>query len=229
MIRIIALAVTIVVLAGGAARALPAQPLSFYPSYSPVRQSPVEQYMNDFWGNFTFANPTTCAWDIDDNAEYVANGALAAGTSASWSLCQVYDAPPVPLPDTQTPCEARCGQPYGVLVTDASPDLQVLSCFSPPGRCFTSAPVFDKAQHAYLYALCLRIDYAYGDPNVQPVPGTPVSAVITNQSTTITNPTNKLIRTISARINQVGFYQSAGYCVYNAADTHLDYPFRWSP
>ena len=181
---------------------------------NPSRATIVEQYSP--YGSVTnttsFHNPDRCAWDIDDQSTAVAHGDLAASTSTSWTECQVIEG----YTGEFAYCTDGfgCGRPLYAEASSTKNNIELTVCFS-PGRCWTP-PVRYNAVGRYYYSwICVRGIYPYGDPLVQEIPGSGGGyGVITDQTVTVRNTTNKPVKAAAGVVYQIGIAQSKPNCPY---------------
>lgn len=215
------------------------QPLTFGWEYTPVRQSPVEQFNNQ---NLYVVNNTGCAWDVDDNSSARGDGTLAAGATASFVTCQVFDSyvsqnPPSCQTDF---ANARgCGQPVGARVLSPSQNLRVSVCFDAAPCIGTTHATYNKTYRAYEYAICIRAVYPYGTPLDVPIGSDGGHGILEQETLNVTNPTTHAVAKNTAWFQQIGYYQgpegvgpvyfgSTDYCYYDNVDAQTDGTFRWT-
>lgn len=164
-----------------------------------------------------------CLWSVNDHELWESWGYLDAGSSASRDKCVVSDYPHT--------------APYGmstVGVFAKSPNLVVTVCFEPQTRCFSPAPVLVERQ--YRYTFCGHAHYDPSDPVMVEIPGSSGGrGIVTTVSTTISNPTDRRVRDVIARVGFasdislfLGWPDAVGCLPTFPYTDESDYPFAWT-
>lgn len=191
--------------------------------------------------NHTVINPgtetfgRTCTWDINDHSEFsTGTRFLGAGASTSREDCHLFDFDPVYRCDSGT-CAWWSGTSnwVGLRVDASSPDIKATICVAPQGTCFTVLPVYDVSTHLYVYSICAQARYAPDDPAVQDIVGSNggrgMPTVVTR---TVTNPTTRTIKTVTASWGLTSDVVTTPGCPSYATPswtwpTRDVYPWRW--
>src|SRR5437867_1645633 len=187
--------------------------------YVVYRRNWVEQW-NDWPASTDSAkwvvNQTSCVWGPNDRDNVTGTGYLAPQSSATAGGCVVGDPNPIYTTLNGTTAWWSHGRhEIDVYLVSKSPDLVIKVCFSPQNACFSPAPrPIDKWTWTYQgcvwgpnYASGAQLD-STGQP-IYPPPATRIAGsnggygVLTTYTVTITNPTIRRVREITA---SVGFH-----------------------
>lgn len=215
------------------------QPLHFDSFGFTEKQNPVEQYSDWPWlpgpldcsaTEHCIVNPTPCSWDVDDHWRKFAFGYLPAGGSASDVSCVIASQNPVYRTVSGTTAWwSTVNDRFTAQISAPSPSLMVTISWSPQGRLFTLAAVYDAATRLYRYGMCVRATYSPDDPALVLIPGSNASSVVgtvdalglpSTITFTIANPTGKQVRNINGSIGMTG----SAACALSGQSS---YPFAW--